>query len=72
MDFDDLAGRQLSYPEVGEEFFAVRHDPDTDRVFAEVVAFSRHGPWWIRLGAPVASAAQRLITDRYLAALRET
>jgi uncharacterized protein (UPF0548 family) len=38
-------------------------------VNAEVVAFSRHATWWSRLGSPVTSLAQRVITTRYLTAL---
>src|SRR6476469_2029306 len=62
-------GTLPGHPESGEELFAVRYDPATDEVHAEVVAFSRHGRWWSRLGAPVTSLAQRVITSRYLTAL---
>lgn len=62
-------GTLPGHPESGEELFAVRYDPATDEVHAEVVAFSRHGTWWSRLGAPVTSLAQRVITSRYLTAL---
>ena len=55
--------------ESGEELFAVRYDPATGEVYAEVTAFSRHATWWSRLGAPVTSLAQRVITNRYLKAL---
>ena len=44
----------------------VRYDPSTDEVYAEVVAFSRHATWWSRLGSPVTSVLQRVVTDRYL------
>jgi uncharacterized protein (UPF0548 family) len=47
----------------------VRYDPATEEVYTEVVAFSRHGTWWSRLGAPVTSVIQRVVTDRYLRAL---
>ena len=41
----------------------VRYDPATDEVHAEVDAFSRHATWWSRLGSPVTSVAQRVVTD---------
>jgi uncharacterized protein (UPF0548 family) len=62
-------GTLPGHPESGEELFAVRFDPATGDVHAEVVAFSRHATWWSRLAAPVTSLAQRLITNRYLSAL---
>ena len=62
-------GTLPGHPESGEELFAVRYDPATDEVNAEVVAFSRHATWWSRLGSPVTSLAQRVITTRYLTAL---
>jgi uncharacterized protein (UPF0548 family) len=62
-------GTLPGHPETGEELFAVRYDPATDDVYAEVAAFSRHGSWWSRLGAPVTSLMQRLITKRYLSAV---
>jgi uncharacterized protein (UPF0548 family) len=62
-------GTLPGHPESGEELFAVRYDPSTDEVNAEVVAFSRHATWWSRLGSPVTSLAQRVVTTRYLTAL---
>lgn len=62
-------GTLPGHPESGEEMFAVRYDPATDEVHAEVVAFSRHATWWSRLGSPVTALAQRVITKRYLTAL---
>jgi uncharacterized protein (UPF0548 family) len=62
-------GTLPGHAESGEERFVVRYDPATDEVYAEVVAFSRHATWWSRLGSPVTSVAQRVITDRYLRAL---
>jgi uncharacterized protein (UPF0548 family) len=62
-------GTLPGHPEAGEELFAVRYDPATDQVFAEVTAFSRHGTWWSRLGGPVTSLMQRLISNRYLTAV---
>ncbi|BBX16924.1 hypothetical protein CRI77_18140 [Mycolicibacterium duvalii] len=57
------------HPESGEEMFAVRFDPATGDVYAEVSAFSRHATWWSRLAAPATSLMQRLVTRRYLRAL---
>lgn len=62
-------GTLPGHPECGEELFLVRYDPTTGDVLAEVAAFSRHATWWSRLGAPMTSLIQRLITDRYLRAL---
>ena len=62
-------GTLPGHAESGEERFMVRYDPATEEVYAEVVAFSRHGTWWSRLGAPVTSVIQRVVTDRYLRAL---
>jgi uncharacterized protein (UPF0548 family) len=62
-------GTLPGHAETGEEMFVVRYDPATDEVFADVLAFSRHATWWSRLGAPVTSVAQRVITERYLRAL---
>jgi uncharacterized protein (UPF0548 family) len=62
-------GTLAGHPESGEELFAVRYDAATGDVLAEVVAFSRHATWWSRLGSPVTSLAQRVITTRYLTAL---
>lgn len=57
------------HPESGEERFAVRRDPSTDAVFAEVTAFSRPATWWSKAGGPVVSVAQRVIAKRYLRAV---
>lgn len=62
-------GTLPGHPESGEELFAVRYDPSTGDVHAEVVAFSRHATWWSRLGSPVTALAQRVITARYLTAM---
>jgi len=62
-------GTLPGHAESGEERFVVCYDPATDEVYAEVVAFSRHATWWSKLGSPVTSVIQRLVTDRYLRAL---
>jgi uncharacterized protein (UPF0548 family) len=62
-------GTLPGHPETGEELFAVRYDPASEAVYAEVTAFSRHGTWWSRLAGPVTSLAQRVISRRYLRAL---
>ena len=53
----------------GEEMFAVRYDPPDDSVHAEVAAFSRPATWWSRLGSPVLTLSQRVVTRRYLRAV---
>ena len=62
-------GTLPGHAESGEERFVVCYDPATDEAYAEVVAFSRHATWWSKLGSPVTSVIQRLVTDRYLRAL---
>ena len=62
-------GTLPGHAESGEELFAVRFDPATGAVHAEVVAFSRHATWWAKLGAPAASFVQRVVTKRYLHAV---
>jgi uncharacterized protein (UPF0548 family) len=62
-------GTLPGHAESGEELFAVRYDIATENVYAEVTAFSRHGTWWSRLGSPVTSLIQRLISERYLRAV---
>lgn len=62
-------GTLPGHPETGEELFAVRFDPATGAVHAEVTAFSRHGTWWSRLAGPVTSRVQRIVTKRYLKAV---
>ena len=63
--YGSLPGHAVS----GEEMFGVRYDPADDSVHAEVVAFSRPATWWSRVGAPVASLIQRVVTRRYLSAV---
>jgi uncharacterized protein (UPF0548 family) len=62
-------GTLPGHAESGEELFLVRYDPATDSVHADVTAFSRHATWWSKLGSPVTSVIQRIVTDRYLQAL---
>lgn len=62
-------GTLAGHAESGEERFAVRYEPGSGSVYAEVVAFSRHGTWWSRLGGPVARGVQRVVTRRYLRAV---
>jgi uncharacterized protein (UPF0548 family) len=62
-------GTLPGHPESGEERFAVRHDPNTSAVLAEVTAFSRPGTWWSKAGRPFVSVAQRTIAQRYLRAV---
>ncbi|WP_326546987.1 DUF1990 domain-containing protein [Mycolicibacterium sp. ND9-15] len=62
-------GTLPGHAESGEELFLVRYDPASGQVSAVVRAFSRHATWWSRLGSPVASLVQRVVTERYLRAL---
>ncbi|KUH99276.1 DUF1990 domain-containing protein [Mycobacterium sp. IS-3022] len=62
-------GTLPGHAESGEELFLVRYDPGSEQVSAVVTAFSRHATWWSRLGSPVTSLVQRVVTERYLRAL---
>jgi uncharacterized protein (UPF0548 family) len=62
-------GTLPGHPESGEERFAVRHDPVTAAVYAEVTAFSRPVTWWSKVGGPLTSLAQRAIGKRYVRAV---
>jgi uncharacterized protein (UPF0548 family) len=62
-------GTLPGHPESGEERFAVRYDPNTSAVIAEVTAFSRPGTWWSKAGGPFVVIAQRIIARRYLRAV---
>jgi uncharacterized protein (UPF0548 family) len=59
-------GTLPGHPASGEERFAVRYDPNTTAVFAEVSSFSRPATWWSKLGGPFVAVAQRMIAKRYL------
>lgn len=59
-------GTLPGHPESGEERFAVRFDPTTSGVYAEVSAFSRPGTWWSKIGRPAVRLAQPIIAKRYL------
>lgn len=59
-------GTLPGHPESGEERFAVRRDPTTSAVYAEVSAFSRPATWWSKAGGPFVAATQRMIAKRYL------
>lgn len=61
-------GTLPGHPERGEESFMVHLD-HAGAVTLEILAFSRPGRWWSRLGAPVARVVQQRVTDRYLDAL---
>ena len=61
-------------PECGEELFAVRYDPATDAVHAEVTAFSRNQSATktacsCRAAGPVTALVQRVLTTRYVGTL---
>lgn len=59
------------HPERGEERFELRLEPSGDVTF-RIVAFSRPGRWFTRLGGPVGRFVQRRTTARYLRTLDET
>ncbi|WP_241548820.1 DUF1990 family protein [Gordonia alkanivorans] len=61
-------GTLPGHPEIGEERFWVQRLPD-DSVVAHIVAFSRPGRWFTRLGGPIGRVAQSRIAERYLDAL---
>lgn len=62
-------GTLPGHPEIGEEAFLLTLDDD-GALWFEVRAFSRPGPWWVRLGAPVARLVQLRVTGRYVNAMR--
>ncbi|MEV1288608.1 DUF1990 domain-containing protein [Micromonospora sp. NPDC049679] len=62
-------GTLPGHPECGEEAFIVELTPAGEVRFS-VRAFSRHASLLARAGGPVSSGVQRLITDRYVSALR--
>ncbi|WP_439029157.1 DUF1990 family protein [Gordonia terrae] len=61
-------GTLPGHPESGEERFWVQWCDD-DTVVGHIVAFSRPGRWFTRLGGPVGRFVQSRMTDRYLDAL---
>ncbi|NYF17842.1 uncharacterized protein (UPF0548 family) [Microbacterium sp. AK009] len=61
-------GTLPGHPEEGEERFELRLSPSGEVVFA-IVAFSRPGRWFTRIGGPAARRFQAWMTRRYLAAL---
>lgn len=72
---DDLNRRGFAYGSLpghavrGEEMFAVRFDPASEKVYSEVAAFSRPAEWWSRAGAPILVFMQARVTKRYLQAV---
>jgi len=61
-------GTLPGHPESGEEVFIVERRAGS--TFVEVRAFSRHGRWFTRLGAPVARRVQRRATRQYVESVR--
>ncbi|CCK64801.1 DUF1990 domain-containing protein [Mycobacterium canetti] len=62
-------GTLPGHPECGEERFAVRCDPMTSVVFAEVLSFSRPATWASKAAGPLGAVTQRFIAQRYLRAV---
>lgn len=62
-------GTLPGHPESGEELFAVEYDPTDDSVYGMVVAFSRPGTWYTRLGGPAVRVVQRLVAGLYIRTL---
>jgi uncharacterized protein (UPF0548 family) len=62
-------GTLPGHAETGEELFAVRYDPTSTAVTAEVIAFSRHGTWWSKVAGPVTALVQRAVSRRYVRAV---
>lgn len=62
-------GTLRGHPESGEESFVVTIDNE-GRVLFTVRAFTRPGTLRARMTGPVGRAAQRLVTQRYLRAMR--
>ncbi|MCF2530070.1 DUF1990 family protein [Yinghuangia soli] len=60
-------GTLPGHPERGEEAFLAEMGADGE-VWFVVRAFSRPGPWWAKLGAPVAKMMQKRVTDQYVRA----
>lgn len=62
-------GTLPGHPESGEERFAVRYEPLTAAVFAEVSSFSRPANRWSKAGRPLLAVGQRVLARRYLRAV---
>ena len=63
-------GTLPGHPERGEEAFEVSIDAAGDVTFT-ITAFSRHSNWFYAAGGFAASAAQRLITSRFIDSARQ-
>ncbi|OAA27164.1 hypothetical protein UG55_100947 [Frankia sp. EI5c] len=63
-------GTLPDHPVRGEESFVVERDSDGG-VWLDIVAFSRPNGGLPTLGGPVGRQVQRVLTDRYLDAMRE-
>jgi uncharacterized protein (UPF0548 family) len=61
-------GTLSGHPEAGEESFVVSLEGDA--VWLTILAYSRPGRWFTRLGGPLSRAGQRLFARRYVARLR--
>jgi uncharacterized protein (UPF0548 family) len=64
-------GTLPGHPERGEEAFVVSLLED-GAVELEIVAFSRPATLWARAGGPMNRVVQKFVTDRYIAAVRQS
>ena len=62
-------GTLPGHPVQGEESFVVTLAPD-DTVFFHLVAFSRPARWFTAVARPLTRVGQRLVVERYLAAVQ--
>jgi uncharacterized protein (UPF0548 family) len=62
-------GTLRGHPEQGEERFLIERRPG-GAVTLTITGFVKPAAWYARLGGPVTWLVQRMITDRYLRALR--
>ncbi|MEV6413494.1 DUF1990 domain-containing protein [Kribbella sp. NPDC051718] len=70
---DELDRRGFAYgtlqghPQAGEESLVVTREPDG--IYYTILAYSRPGTWYTRLGGPISRAAQLQVAKQYAKAL---
>lgn len=55
------------HPQAGEESLVVTREPDG--IYYTILAYSRAGTWYTRLGGPIGRAAQKLVAKQYARSL---